>query len=165
MKTINTNKIKVIKDPNGDTRTAKKDVTFEEFSNANFAHRISIANTLHWIAKSIEDRGLNHDWSKIELEKEFYKDFKNTLENGTDFTQGEWYKFHIEKERHHLLARCPEDVNIIDVIEMICDCVSAGLSRSGEVRELEISDDILRKAVNNTVKLLVENIELTEVKK
>ena len=63
-------------------------------------------------------------------------------------------------KRHHLLSRCPDDVDLLDVIEMIVDCVCAGKARSGEVRPLEISDDILRLAVENTVKL-VDN--LTEV--
>lgn len=67
---------------------------------------------------------------------------------------GEWYQLHVNSERHHLLSRCPEDVNLLDVVEMIVDCVCAGKTRSGEVRDLEISTDILEKALKNTVKLV-----------
>ena len=45
-------------------------------------------------------------------------------------------------------------MNLLDVIEMIVDCVCAGKTRSGEVRELEVSLEILNKAFQNTVKLI-----------
>jgi hypothetical protein len=47
---------------------------------------------------------------------------------------------------------------LIDVLEMIADCICAGMARSGEVRDLEISTDILEKAVQNTVKLIAAEI-------
>lgn len=71
-----------------------------------------------------------------------------------DFVLGNWYQLHVNTERHHLLSRCPEDVNLLDVVEIIVDCVCAGKTRSGEVRDLEISADILEKALKNTVKLV-----------
>jgi len=43
---------------------------------------------------------------------------------------------------------------------MIVDCVCAGKARSGEVRPIEINDEILKKAVANTVKLIDENTEV-----
>ena len=43
---------------------------------------------------------------------------------------------------------------------MIVDCTCAGLARSGEVRGLEINSEILEKAVQNTVKLILREIEL-----
>lgn len=61
---------------------------------------------------------------------------------------------YIKAERHHLLSNCPDDVNLIDVLEMISDCVCAGMARSGEVRDLEIDDNILKKAVNNTAQMI-----------
>ena len=154
--------IKLHKNPNGDTRTAHKDISFEDFQLANDVHRKDVDSVMYRISKLLNDAGEKHDWSKKCYEKEFYKDFKDTLENGTNFTKGEWYTMHIEKERHHLLSRCPEDVDLLDVIEMIVDCVCAGKTRSGEVRSLEISDDILRKALQNTVKLVDEMTEVVE---
>ena len=82
--------------------------------------------------------------------------FLATMNFGSDFVSGEWYQLHINTERHHLLSRCPEDVNLLDVIEMIVDYVCAGKTRIGEVRDLEISTDILEKALKNTVKLVDE---------
>lgn len=66
----------------------------------------------------------------------------------------EWYQLHINKERHHLLSRCPEDVNLLDVLEMVVDCVCAGMARSGDVYPIEINDDILNKALSNTIELI-----------
>ena len=81
------------------------------------------------------------------------------------FEDGEWYKLHCDNERHHLLKHCPDDVNLIDVLEMICDCVCAGMARSGCVRDLEIDAEILDRAVRNTVTLLENAVELEEESK
>lgn len=78
------------------------------------------------------------------------------------FTDGTWYPMHVTIERHHLLSYCPDDVNIIDVLEMIVDCTLAGLTRSGTVRPVEIDSEILKKAVDNTVDLIKNNVELVE---
>ena len=92
----------------------------------------------------------------------FYRDMCNTIEGRMKFEDGEWSKFHYATERHHLLRNVPDDVNLIDVIEMIADCVCAGMARSGEVRPLEIDESILMKAIDNTVKLMAESVELLE---
>ena len=54
--------------------------------------------------------------------------------------------------------RCPSDVNLIDVIEMLIDCVCAGKARTGVVYPINISSEILQKAVKNTVEVLKENV-------
>lgn len=150
------------KNPNGDTRTAKKGVSFVEFEHANNMHRSDVYNVLCVLARELKDKGLNHDWTKVCNVKEFYNDFLDTLNKGTDFTQSKWYKLHVSEERHHLTSKCPEDVNLLDVIEMITDCVCAGLARSGEIRELEINDEILQKATINTVKLIESMIQVVD---
>ena len=154
--------IKIHKNPNGDTRTAPKNVTFEEFAEANDSHISDVRRVLKRLADAVRLTGELHDRTKKSYELEFYNDFKDTLENGSNFVESEWYKMHIEKERHHLLSRCPDDVDLLDVIEMIVDCICAGKARSGEVRPLEISDDILRLAVKNTVKLIDIMTEVEE---
>ena len=62
-----------------------------------------------------------------------------------------------------MLSNCPKDVNLVDVLEMIVDCVCAGLARSGEVRDLEIDEDILNKAVKNTVDMIKDMIVVEEI--
>lgn len=146
--------IVIKKNPNGDTRTATKVVTFEEFQEANKMHREDVRAVMWKLADMIGWVGENHDCTKKSQERMFYRDFLSTIINGTRFVNSEWYQLHVKAERHHLLSNCPEDVNLIDVLEMIADCVCAGIARSGKVRSLEISDDILRSAVNNTVDLI-----------
>lgn len=154
--------IEIKKNPNGDTRTAPKNVSFEDFRIANDMHICDVGNVMWELAKMIDAKGENHDCTKKSQEKLFYDNFLSTMNHGTDFTKDEWYQMHIKAERHHLLANCPDDVNLIDVLEMIVDCTCAGLARSGEVRPMEINDDILRKAINNTVELIKSMVEVVE---
>lgn len=148
------------KNPNGDTRTASKNISYEEFQEANDMHKRDVYEVMKYLSRLISVTGLAHDFTKKREEQLFYKNFLSTMNNGTNFVEDEWYQLHINEERHHLLSRCPEDVNLIDVIEMIVDCTCAGLARSGEVRGLEINSEILEKAVQNTVKLILREIEL-----
>ena len=152
--------IKIKKNPNGDTRTAPKNVSFEEFQEANNMHISDVSTVIHEISRMVDDRGVNHDHTKKSQEKLFYENFLSTMNEGTDFTKDEWYQIHTKTERHHLLSNCPSDVNLIDVLEMIVDCTCAGLARSGEVRPMEINDDILHKAIDNTVELIKSMVEV-----
>lgn len=111
------NKVTIIKSPNGDTRTAKGDVSFEEFQKAN----------------------------------------------DKKFTEMDWYKNHIKDERHHIKDHCPDDVDLIDVLEMIADSTTAALARSGGLKyPLEIDKDILYKAFENTCKMVLDACELKD---
>lgn len=142
------------KNPNGDTRTAPKGVTFEQFQEANDSHIEDVKMVMGYLSVMLIENSEKHDWTKKKYEKMFYNNFLSTMNYGSDFISGEWYQLHVNTERHHLLSRCPDDVNLLDVIEMIVDCVCAGKTRSGEVRDLEISTDILEMALKNTVKLV-----------
>ena len=81
-----------------------------------------------------------------------------------DFKKRPWYQKHIYEERHHLNADCPLDVTLIDVFEMIADCVMAGKGRFGRVTPeyLNLSDpSILIRAYFNTVKMLDDIVEVS----
>lgn len=155
--------VTIYKNPNGDTRTAPKNVSFEEFQEANDMHREDVNQVMYELSQMIDKRGENHDCTKKSQEKMFYKNFLSTINEGTDFVNDEWYQLHIKAERHHLLSHCPDDVNLIDVLEMISDCVCAGMARSGEIRDLEIDSDILNRAVQNTAKMIKDMIEVKEI--
>ena len=146
--------VTIHKNQNGDTRTAPKCVTFEQFQEANDSHIADVRAVMDELGSALCENGKEHDWTKKKYEKMFYNNFLSTMNYGSDFISGEWYQLHVNTERHHLLSRCPDDVNLLDVIEMVVDCVCAGKTRSGEVRDLEISTDILEKALKNTVKLV-----------
>ena len=152
----------IYKNSNGDTRTAPKNVTFKEFQKANDMHREDVKNTMNEVAFLLMKKGKKHDWTKKDYEEMFYNNFLSTLNNGTSFIEDEWYQLHIEKEKHHLFSKCHDDVDLLDVIEMVVDCVCAGKARSGEIRGLEINQEILDKALKNTVKKINEMVKCEE---
>ncbi len=154
--------IEIIKNPNGDTRTAPKDVTFEQFQEANDMHIDDVKAVMWELSKMVDRTGENHDCTKKSQERMFFRDFLSTMNDGADFVNGEWYQLHVKAERHHLLSHCPDDVNLIDVLEMIADCVCAGMARSGEIRDLEIDTDVLNRAVKNTAELIKGMIAVKE---
>lgn len=157
-------KIKIKRNTNGDSRVAKSVPDFYKFVDANSFHREDVKDMMNALAEKIQLVGKNHDWTKVKepYRSNFYRDLCNTIEGRIEFKDGQWNKAHYALERHHLLERCPDDVNLIDVLEMICDCVCAGMARSGEVRDLEISEDILLKAVRNTVEMCKEAVVLED---
>lgn len=154
--------IEIKKNPNGDTRTAPKGITFEQFQEANDMHIEDVKEVMHALSRFVDTAGREHDFTKKSREKMFYRDFVDTQENGSDFVNGEWYQLHVKAERHHLLSNCPDDVNLIDILEMIADCTCAGLARSGEIRDLEISEEILTKAVKNTAEMIKNMVSVIE---
>jgi len=170
-------KIVIYKNPDGDTRTAPKGITFEQFHMANLSHKDDVANVMKCLSDMIIIAGIDHDWTKNDnvlysnhlkdikknqYEHLFYKDFVKAMNGELNFAEGDWYKLHVEKERHHLLSHCPEDVNLIDVIEMVVDCTVAGLARTGEVRPMEINDEIIHKAIDNTVNLIKDMVVIKD---
>lgn len=150
--------------PNGDTRTAPENVTIEKFIEANVSHQNDVRNLMDKLAQATVEAGKNHDWTKNEYVDQFYRDFIECKKNGDAlFTNMLWYdNIHIKKERHHLLNRCPEDVDLIDVLEMCADCVAAGMARQGKFNPWDENNEelknILIKALNNTAQKLVDNI-------
>lgn len=154
--------IKVKKTINADTRTAEADVTKEMLLKDTKSHIEDVYNGCNFLADMLINAGKNHDYTKIDYIDEFYDNFK-TRQQGDNFKKLSWWQKHM-KERHHLNDSVPDDVNLIDILEMITDCVMAGKARSGEVYEIIINPDVVVRAINNTQKLLEENIELVEQK-
>lgn len=158
-------KVYLVKDPNGDTRTAPKNVTWEEFQRANRRHIREVQSVMAVLAYEIERRGSNHDFTKFSREAEFYRDFVETMNYPeTNFTDLPWYKMHVAAERHHLNNNVPEDVNLIDVFEMLVDVVCATKARKGNegVISIEIDSDVLQKAVTNTMLMLDDATEVKD---
>lgn len=101
---------------------------------------------------------LEHDHTKLDYLDEFYEDFTSG-KKGKEFKKLPWWQIH-KTERHHLNDSVPEDVNLIDVLEMVIDCTVACLARSGEVYDITIPQDVLLKAINNTKQLIIDNTEI-----
>ena len=149
----------------GDTRTADRLPTFEEFRAANQQHQRDVEHVLNGIADLISRIGRQHDSTKTKYDGEFYRDFCIAFTHpDEDFTEMPWYQGHIAAERHHINDNCPDDVDLIDILEHIADCVCAGKARNedGEVYPIKINADILLKAVENTQKLIEDAIDIRD---
>lgn len=147
----------------GDTRTAERMPTRAEFDAANVSHISDVNALIESFAQEMISRVNDHDLTKIiePYATMFYEDMKANIEEGkAPFEKLEWFGLHINSERHHLKERVPDDVDLIDVIEMLADCVSAGMTRSGHVYEIKIQDSVLQKAVSNTVKKMIGAVEI-----
>jgi hypothetical protein len=157
------NKTKIKKNNLGDTRTADRCPTFTEFNRANEDHANEVKEMMRNIGEEIREAGRHHDYTKLwEPNRSlFYRELCAKIEGKIDsFEDGEWYPMHCRTERHHINNHCQDDVNLIDVLEMICDCVCAGMARSGNVYPVNISSEILQKAVKNTVEMCIKSVEI-----
>lgn len=154
-------KVYIRKNTLGDTRTADHMPTRDEFNISNSLHIVDVKQLTKSFCDEMIRRISYHDWTKISepYATMFYDDMKANIEEGKEpFTDMEWYKLHVNLERHHLNDRIPDDVDLIDVIERLVDCVSAGMARSGSVYDVTVPDDVLQKAVSNTVKKMIDAV-------
>lgn len=152
--------IKIKETKKCDTRTIRAgEKPTKEVARAETEEHISAVNKCaRFLASKLLEQCAKHDHTKLDNFDEFY-DALCTGYAGKEFKDLAWWEKHLA-ERHHLNDRCPKDVTLIDVIEMICDCVAAGLARSGEVYDLKLSNEVLKTAFENTAKLLIDNIEV-----
>ena len=138
-----------------DTRTCDfSKVTREKLIKSSVQHMDDVARAISFFQGMLIDATDNHDTDKITDINSFHADFV------TGFKQTTWWDNHKKLSRHHLLEAVgvPEDVNLIDVLEMISDCVMAGMARSGKIYPLNISPDVLMRAFNNTADLLQSQV-------
>lgn len=162
MKELSEENGKIIIKPSkkADTRSAFGLVTKEELLKDTQSHISDVQRVSKLIADLLVKQCSQHDHTKIEYLDDFYKDFSSG-KTGAMFKDMGWFKKHLT-ERHHLNDRCPEDVDLIDVLEMVIDCTVAGLARTGEVFPITISPDTLQKAVDNTSKLIIDSVEVED---
>lgn len=153
-------KIEIRRSKNADTRSAEGQVSKEELLDNTLSH---IDDVQHWgyrIAELLKKQVLEHDHTKVDNIDQFHEDF-TTGKQGGEFKSLPWWQIH-KTERHHLNDSVPEDVNLIDVLEMVIDCTVAGLARSGEVYGITIPQEVLEKAIANTSQLIIDNTEVVE---
>lgn len=95
-----------------------------------------------------------HDYDKLTDIDTFHKDFS------VKFATTEWWDRHRKLNRHHLFEAdgVPADVNLLDVLELIADCVMAGMGRAGSVYPIALSPELLTTAFQNTVTLLTNQV-------
>jgi hypothetical protein len=100
----------------------------------------------------------DHDRDKLTSIDWFHSDFV------TGFKSNTWWENHRRITRHHISKEdgVPRDVNLIDVLEHVVDCVMAGMGRSGSVYELKLPDELLQRAFKNTTDLLKSQVIVKE---
>ena len=147
--------IHIKKSQTADTRTCDfANVSKETLLESSKQHIGDVKSALGFFLQHIALAAFNHDTDKITDIDGFHADFI------TGFKQTGWWDRHRKLNRHHLLQDdgVPADVNLIDVLDMISDCVMAGMARSGSVYPLEIKPEVLKRAFDNTVELLKKNV-------
>lgn len=149
--------INIQRSPTADTRTCDfantpKDVLLA----SSHQHIADVREGLRFFASMLAKAAEVHDFDKITDIDGFHRDFL------TGFTRTEWWDRHRALNRHHLnnADGVRDDVNLIDVLDFIADCVMAGMARSGTVYPLELSSELLGKAFQNTVELLKQNVQV-----
>lgn len=153
--------ITIKKSQNADTRSAKELVSLETLLQNSKQHIDDVQQAMSWMAEALKIVAEKHDWTKITFIKEFHDDFEQIQKgNVGEFKKMHWFADLHLQERHHLNDRCPDDVNLFDVMERIADITTAGLARSGKIYDDQISSEILQKAYKNTIELLKKNIEV-----
>lgn len=147
--------ITIKKNPTADSRCCDaKNVSKETLIKSTELHKLDVKRVLNWLTNKIDWRAKEHDDHKLQTMDAFHQAFTG------GFIDETWWNEH-KKERHHLPENL-EDVNLIDVLEHISDCVVAGMARTGKVWQPTISNDMLQKAFQNTVLLLMHNVRVEE---
>jgi len=147
--------IKIKKSKTADTRSCDfSQVTKGTLKASSLQHIDDVRKGMDFFKECIDNSATHHDFDKLTLLSEFHADFI------TGFKQTGWWDNHRKVNRHHLLAEdgVPKDVSLVDVIDMIVDCVMAGMGRTGTVYPLEIKPEVLMSAFQNTVELLKSQI-------
>lgn len=143
--------IEIKTSPTADTRTCDfANVNKETLLNSSIQHMNDVHRGLAFFASELLVCAGRHDYDKLSDIDGFHRDFL------TGFKQTEWWDKHRQLNRHHLNISdgVRDDVNLIDVLDFIVDCVMAGMARSGSVYKLELSSELLEKAFQNTVDLM-----------
>lgn len=138
-----------------DTRTCDcTKVSKEQLMESSVQHIDDVAKGFDFFINMLKEQAARHDHDKLSDIAGFHRDFL------TNFEQTTWWDNHRKVNRHHLEQKdgVPKDVNLVDVLDMVVDCVMAGMGRSGSVRPLKIAPEVLMAAFKNTAKLLESKV-------
>lgn len=141
--------------PTADTRSCDwSKVSKEQLCDSSVQHREDVAKGFAYFIRMMERQAALHDHDKLSNIDGFHEDFK------TGFEKTDWWDEHRKINRHHLLQEdgVPDDVNLIDVLDLIVDCTMAGMARTGEIYPITISTEVLENAFRNTCDLLKSRV-------
>lgn len=147
--------IRIRKSSTADTRTCDFANTSKATLYASSVQHIGdVRCALDYFRSALRRASERHDADKLTDIDGFHADFV------TGFKQTGWWDRHRRLNRHHLMQAdgVPPDVDLIDVLDFIADCVMAGMARSGSVYPLQLSPELLERAFQNTVEQLKAQI-------
>ena len=153
--------IEIKKSETADSRSCDfKNVRKVELLASSVSHIGDVKKGIDFFISLLNRSSKTHDFDKILKIDNFHSNFI------TGFEKRDWLDNHILINRHHLQDEkgIPPDVDLIDVLEMISDCVMAGMGRSGSVYPFENMESLLVKAFDNTVSLLKEQVVVKDEK-
>lgn len=143
-----------------DTRTCDfANVSKATLLASSAQHIGDVGQALAFFGALVTAAAVRHDTDKLTDIDGFHADFV------TGFVQTGWWGRHRALNRHHLQQTdgIPADVNLIDVLDFIADCVMAGMARSGSVYPISLPPELLERAFQNTVALLKANVVVAPV--
>lgn len=149
----------ITKSQTADTRTCDfTNVTEETLLASSKQHLGDVRKGFDFFIEKMNESCTHHDHDKISDIAGFHCDFI------TGFKQTTWWDNHKKVNRHHIAVDdgIRDDVNLIDVMDFIVDCVMAGMGRSGSVYPLALPDTLLQKAFQNTVEMLKNQIKVLD---
>jgi hypothetical protein len=144
----------------------KTQVTKEQLLESSVQHIGDVGKGIAFFAAKLTEAASIHDYDKLSEIEWFHSQFTDDL-----CIPGGWLANHYRIHRHHLGTPpfpaetdigVPDDVNLIDVLEMVADCVMAGMGRAGSVFPIKLSDELLQRALANTTELLKSQIVVEE---
>jgi len=147
--------IRISPSPTADTRSCDwSAVSKDQLCDSSVQHRSDVRKGFEFFRRMMQRQAELHDHDKLSDIDGFHADFQ------TGFEQHEWWDRHRKINRHHLLQEdgVPEDVNLIDVLDLIIDCTMAGLARSGDIYPITLSPEVLQRAFDNTCELLKSHV-------
>lgn len=147
--------IDISKSPTADTRTCDyANVDKATLLRSSAQHIADVGSGLAFFGSRLMSQAVAHDTDKLTDIDGFHADFV------TGFKATGWWDRHRRLNRHHLTQDdgVPCDVNLIDVLDFIADCVMAGMARSGSVYPLSLPPELLERAFQNTVALLTKQV-------
>lgn len=152
--------IRIGKSATADTRSCDfANVTRQTLGESSEQHIRDVGLALGHFAQLLHRAAAVHDRDKLTDLDSFHADFV------TGFKQTGWWERHRTLNRHHLNMEdgIPADVNLVDVLDYIADCVMAGKARSGTVYPLSLPPELLERAFQNTVALLTAAVVVDDI--
>ena len=151
--------IEITKSQTADTRTCDfANTSVETLKESSKVHIRDVQRAMEFLGEYLHNAATIHDADKLTEILWFHADFV------TGFKQTGWWDNHRKINRHHLEQAdgVPDDVNLLDILEYVADCVMAGMARSGSVRPCVLPDEALQRALKNTTDMLARQVKVIE---